>query len=80
MEKIIWTCRVRNEELLQRVKKERIILETIKRRRSNWTGQNSRRNCLPKHVIEGKIEGRMEVTLRRGRRRNKLLDDLKEKR
>jgi hypothetical protein len=27
-----------------------------------------RRNCLLKHVIEGKIEGRIEVTGRRGRR------------
>ena len=39
-----------------------------------------RRNCLLKHVIEGKIEGRIEVTGRRGRRRKQLLDDLKLKR
>jgi hypothetical protein len=32
---------------------------------------------LLKHVIEGKIEERIEVT---GRRRKQLLDDLKEKR
>jgi hypothetical protein len=38
-----------------------------------------RRNCLLKHVIEGNIEGRIEVTGRRGRRRKQLLD-LKEKR
>jgi hypothetical protein len=31
-------------------------------------------------VIEGKIEGRTEMTGRRGRRRKQLLDDLKEKR
>jgi hypothetical protein len=37
------------------------------------------RNCLLKHVIDGKIEGRIEVMGRRGRRRKKLLDDLKEK-
>jgi hypothetical protein len=30
-------------------------------------------------VIEGKLEGRIEVTGRRGRRRKQLLDDLKEK-
>jgi hypothetical protein len=35
-----------------------------------------RRNCLVKHVIEGKIEGKG----RRGRRCKKLLCDLKEKR
>jgi hypothetical protein len=39
-----------------------------------------RRNCLLKHVIEGKLEGRIEMTGRRGRRRNQLLDDLSEKR
>ena len=33
-----------------------------------------------KHVIEGKVEGRIEVTRRRGRRRKQLVDDLKEKR
>jgi hypothetical protein len=39
-----------------------------------------RRNCLLKHVIEGKLEGRIEVTGTWGRRRNQLLNDLKEKR
>jgi hypothetical protein len=31
-------------------------------------------------VIEGKLEGRIEMTGRRGRRHKQLLDDLKEKR
>jgi hypothetical protein len=31
-------------------------------------------------VIEGKLEGRTEMTGRRGRRRKQLLDDLEEKR
>jgi hypothetical protein len=39
-----------------------------------------RRNCLLKQVIEGKIKGEMEVTRRRGRRRKKLLNDLKDRR
>jgi hypothetical protein len=30
-------------------------------------------------VIEGKLEGRKEMTGRRGRRRKQLLDDVKEK-
>jgi len=37
-----------------------------------------RRNCLLQRVIEGKIKRGIEVTGRRGRRRRKLLDDLKE--
>jgi hypothetical protein len=36
-----------------------------------------RRNSLLRQVIEGKIKGGIEVTGRRGRRRRKLLDDLK---
>jgi replicative superfamily II helicase len=78
MEKISWTDRVRNEEVLHRVKEERNILHTIKRK-ANWIGHILRRNCLLKHVIEGKLGGRIEMTGRRGRRRKPLLDDLKEK-
>jgi hypothetical protein len=43
-------------------------------------GHIERRNCLLKHVIEGKIKGRIEVKGRRGRRCKQLLDDRKEKR
>ena len=39
-----------------------------------------RRNCLLKQVIKGKIKGEMEVASRRGRRRKKLLDELKDRR
>jgi hypothetical protein len=39
-----------------------------------------RRNCLLQWVIEGKIQARIEVAGRQGRRRRKLLDDLKERR
>jgi hypothetical protein len=74
MEKISWTDRVENEEVLHRVKEERNNLHTIKRREANWIGHILRRNCLMKHIIEGKIEGRTEVTERRGRRRKQLLD------
>jgi hypothetical protein len=71
---------VRNEEVLHRVKEERNIVHTIKRRKANWIGHILRRNCLLKRVIEGKLEGRIEMTGRRGRRRKQLLVDLKEKR
>jgi hypothetical protein len=40
----------------QRVKEDRNIIHTIKRRKVNWIGQILRRNCLPKHVIIGKIQ------------------------
>jgi hypothetical protein len=37
-------------------------------------------NCLLRQVIEAKTKGWIEVTGRRGRRRRKLLYDLKERR
>ena len=53
--------RVVNEEL-HGVKAGRNNLKKIKRRKANCIGHILRRNCLPKHVIEGKIKGRIEVT------------------
>jgi hypothetical protein len=50
------TDRVRNEEVLHSVKEEGNIVHTIKRRKVNWIGHILRRNCLLKHVTEGKLE------------------------
>jgi hypothetical protein len=51
---IRWDDRVKNEEVLRRVKEERNIVHTIKLRTANWIGHILRRNCLLKHVIEKK--------------------------
>jgi len=80
MEKISWTGHVRNEEILLRAKEQRNILHEIRKRKANWIGHILCRNCLLQRVIEGKVKGGIEVTGRRGRRRRKLLDDLKERR
>ena len=80
VKKISSTDHVRNEEVLLRVNEERNILHEIRKRKANWIGHILRRNCLLKQVIEGKIKGEMEVVRRRGRRRKKLLDDLKDRR
>jgi hypothetical protein len=79
LEKNFWTYRVRNE-VFHIVSEQRNILRTIKRIKANWIGHILRRNCLLKDVIEGRLEGRIEMTVRLGRRRKQLLDDLKEKR
>jgi hypothetical protein len=71
---------VRNEEVLLRVKEQRNILHETSKWTAKWIGQILRRNCLLQRVIEGKIKGGIEVAERRGRRRRKLLDDLKERR
>ena len=62
-----------------RVKEESNTLHTVKRRNAKRVGHILLRNCFLKHDIEGKIEGKIEVTGRRGRRRKQLLDHLKEK-
>jgi hypothetical protein len=51
---------------------------TEKRRNANWIGHILPRNCLLKHITEGKIEVGIEVAGSRGRKRMQLLDDLKE--
>jgi hypothetical protein len=75
-----WTDHVRNEEVLLRVKEQRNILHEIRKRKANSIDHIFRRNCLLQRVIERKIKGGIEETGRQGRRRRKLLDDLKEKR
>jgi len=80
MEKISWTDLARNEDVLLRVKEQRNILHEIRKRKASWIGHILRRNCQLQRVIEGKIQGGIEVIGRQGRRRMKLLDDLKERR
>ena len=44
------------------------------------SSENLRGNVRGTFSIEGKIKGQIEVTRRQGRRRKKLLDDLKDRR
>ena len=71
---------MRNEEVLLGVNEQRNILHEIRKGKAIWIGHILRRNCLLQQVIEGKIKGQIEVTIRRGRRHKKLLDDLKDRR
>jgi hypothetical protein len=80
MLKISLTDQVRNEDVLLGVKEQRNILQEIRKRKANWIGHILQINCLLQRVTKGKIQGGIEVTGRRGRRRRKLLDDLKERR
>ena len=58
-----------------RVKEVRNILHIVKMRKANWIGHILYRNCL--HAIEGKREGKLEVTGRQIRRCKQLLDELR---
>jgi hypothetical protein len=57
-----------------RVKEQRNFLHETSKWKANWIGRILHSNCLLQQVIEGNIKGGIEVT---GRRRRKLLDDLK---
>jgi hypothetical protein len=61
MEKISWSDHVRNEDVLLTVKEQRNILHEIFKRKVNWIGHILRRNRLLQQVIEGKINGEIEV-------------------
>jgi hypothetical protein len=47
-------------EVLKRVKENRKVLHLIKLKKADGIGHTWRRNCLLKHVIEGKIKGRKD--------------------
>jgi hypothetical protein len=49
-----WLCEKLRIVTKQRVKKERNVMHTVKRGKANWNGQILYRNCLLKHVTEGK--------------------------
>jgi hypothetical protein len=57
LQKRSWYDNVKNEEVLYRVKDNRNILLTVKRK-ANWIGHILHRNCLLKYIIEGKIKKR----------------------
>jgi hypothetical protein len=50
-----------------------------KTKKTIWTGHILRDNCLLKHVIEEKMEGKIIVTRRRGGSYKHLLYNLKKK-
>jgi hypothetical protein len=70
-----WTCFLKNIScfrVLPRVKEKMNILHPIERRKANCIGHILRRNCLLKYDIKRNIEGRTEVTGKRGRRHKRL--------
>jgi len=46
MDTIVWTNRVKNEQVLRTVKEERNILRALKRRRTSWIGHSLRETAL----------------------------------
>jgi hypothetical protein len=80
MENISWIDHVKDEDGLLRVKEQRNSLHEIRKWKKNWFGHILSRNCFLQRVTKGKIQVGLQVIGRQGRRRRKLLDDLKERR
>ena len=74
MEKVSWVDRKTNEEVLIMVDEKRELLNRITRTKKRWIGNIIRGNGLLKDVIEGRIDGKRP----RGRKRIRMLSDLKE--
>ena len=76
MEKIKWSEKVTNEQVLDRIGEKRTLLNNILRRKANWIGHILRRNCL----LHDAIEGQMTEVKGVGRRRTQFLDYLRNRR
>jgi hypothetical protein len=74
MEKISWTEKKSNEEVLQMVGEKRKLVEVIVQRKKRWIGHILRGDGLMKEVMEGKMEGKRA----RGRPRKGMVTELKE--
>jgi hypothetical protein len=74
MEKISWTERRTDEEVLRTVGVKREMVNVIIMRKKNWIGHILRHDGLFRDVMEGKMEGKRP----RGRPRIGMLEELKE--
>ena len=73
MEKISWTEKISNEEVLKRIGEERQLMSLIRTRKRKWIGHSIRGEGLLKEVIKERMEGKRT----RGRTQKGMLDKLK---
>ena len=71
MEKIKWSEKVTNEQILEHIVEKSTLLNNILHRKGNWTDHILRRNCLLQDAIEGQI-----MKVKGMGKRTQLLDDL----
>ena len=80
MEKIKWSEKVINEQVLERIREKRTLLNNILPRKVNWIDHALRGNCLLRDAIKRHMAEVKGVRRRRRRRRIQLLDDLRKRR
>ena len=74
MEKVSWTQRRTNEEILKIVGEQRRLVNMVVETKKCWIGHVLRRDGLMREVMEGRIIGKRP----RGRPRIGMLEELKE--
>lgn len=62
---------MKNDEIIRRVNENRCLIVTIQNRKVNWQGHIVRKRLI-------KIEGTVEGAKKKGRKRGKMIDNLKE--
>jgi len=72
MEKISWTAKVSNSEVLSRVKENRCIISTINQGKRRWLGHVLRHDVLLRDVLEGRMSGKRT----RSRKRLQLMSNI----
>ena len=72
MEKISWTAKVSNSEVLNWVNENRCIISTISQRKCRWRGHVLRHDVLLRDVLEGRMTGKRT----RGRKRLQLMSNI----
>ena len=55
MEKIKWSEKVTNKQVLQRIGEKMTLINNILRRKATWIGHKLRINCLLYDAIEGEM-------------------------
>ena len=65
MMKILWTDKVRNEDVLSRAQEKRKLMNDIRVRQLNFLGHIIRRDGLENLAMTGRIEGKRSSGWRR---------------
>ena len=58
MEKISWTDKLSNEDVLRMVNESRIMLNVIWQRKRRWIGHVLKHNGFLQEILEGRITGK----------------------
>jgi porphobilinogen deaminase len=61
MLKIKWTDRITNDEVFQKAKEERLLLQTLKNKCHSWIGHTVWHNEFVVNILEGAISGKEAV-------------------